>query len=196
MKAYTAAPPDVLRVDEKNLREHAVLNCAASSSPPTTRPTASTCRPTTAATSSRGPTSRKDDFAEDYWNRSVALVRRRRRSPRRRLPRTALDISAFDPKAPPPKTAAFWEIVDANRAPEDGELRDVLDRLGNPDAVTLLNVADRAEGDFAIWLRDRKNRRIRHRFEKCGYVAVRNKAPRTAYGRSAIGGRSSMPTRA
>ena len=27
MKAYTAAPPDVLRVDEKYLREHPVLNC-------------------------------------------------------------------------------------------------------------------------------------------------------------------------
>ena len=27
MKAYTAAPPDVLRVDEKNLREHNILNC-------------------------------------------------------------------------------------------------------------------------------------------------------------------------
>src|SRR5262249_26777309 len=27
MKAYTAAPPDVLRVDEKNIREYAVLNC-------------------------------------------------------------------------------------------------------------------------------------------------------------------------
>ena len=27
MKAYTAAPPDVLRVDEKNLREYSVFNC-------------------------------------------------------------------------------------------------------------------------------------------------------------------------
>jgi Family of unknown function (DUF5906) len=27
MKAYTAAPPDVLRVDEKHLREYSVLNC-------------------------------------------------------------------------------------------------------------------------------------------------------------------------
>ena len=27
MKAYTAAPPDVLRVDEKNLREYSILNC-------------------------------------------------------------------------------------------------------------------------------------------------------------------------
>jgi hypothetical protein len=29
MKTYTAAPPDVLRVDEKNLREYSVLNCAS-----------------------------------------------------------------------------------------------------------------------------------------------------------------------
>ena len=27
MKNYTAAPPDVLRVDEKNLREHQIVNC-------------------------------------------------------------------------------------------------------------------------------------------------------------------------
>ena len=43
-----------------------------------------------------------------------------------------LDISSFDPKAPPPKTPAFWAIVDASRVPEDAELADVLDRLGNP----------------------------------------------------------------
>ena len=54
MKAYTAAPPDVLRVDEKNLREHSILTASASSSPPTTRPTASICRPTTGAISWRG----------------------------------------------------------------------------------------------------------------------------------------------
>ena len=27
----------------------------------------------------------------------------------------SLDISGFDPKAPPRKTQAFWEIVDASR---------------------------------------------------------------------------------
>jgi hypothetical protein len=27
LKVYCSAPPDVLRVDEKNLREYAVLNC-------------------------------------------------------------------------------------------------------------------------------------------------------------------------
>ena len=27
MKGYTAVPPDVVRVDEKHLPEHAILNC-------------------------------------------------------------------------------------------------------------------------------------------------------------------------
>ena len=88
-----------------------------------------------------------------------------------------LDLSAFDPKAPPPKTPAFWDIVDANRAPEDAELADVLDQLGNPDAVTLAADREAAGAEFGDWLRDRKNRRaIPHRLEHCGYVPVRNDA--------------------
>src|SRR5262249_49400191 len=89
----------------------------------------------------------------------------------------AYDLSKFDPKAPPPLTAAFWQIVDASRAPEDAELADVLDSVGNPDAVTLSRVQNAASGTFQLWLTDRKNRRqIPHRFEQCGYVPVRNDA--------------------
>jgi hypothetical protein len=88
-----------------------------------------------------------------------------------------LDISDFDPKAPPPKTAAWWAIVDVNRAPEDAELADVLDRLGNPRATTLIRIIAEASGDFLTWIRDRKNRpAIPHRLESAGYVAVRNDA--------------------
>jgi hypothetical protein len=81
-------------------------------------------------------------FAEGYWNAlwgwyehggfaSVAAYLAR------------LDISTFDPKAPPPKTPAFWDIVDANRVPEDAELADVLDEMENPDgpdATTLIKI--------------------------------------------------------
>ena len=42
---------------------------------------------------------------------------------------TELDLSSFDPKAPPPKTAAFWDIVNVNSAPEDADLADVLEDL-------------------------------------------------------------------
>ena len=86
-----------------------------------------------------------------------------------------LNISDFNPKAPPPKTPSFWSIVDANRAPEEGELADVLDALGNPDVTTLSLIRTMAQGDIVGWLADRKNRRaIPHRLEKCGYVPVRN----------------------
>jgi hypothetical protein len=53
-------------------------------------------------------------------------------------------------KASPPKTAAFWEIVDANRAPEDAELADALDAMGWPDATTLEEVAFWADAETAI----------------------------------------------
>jgi hypothetical protein len=92
----------------------------------------------------------------------------------------ALDLSNFNPKARPEKTPAFWAIVDANRAPEDAELADVLDKLERPDAVTLDMLVKEAIGvdlHFYEWLHDRKNRRIiPHRLEQCGYVPVRNDA--------------------
>ena len=117
----------------------------------------------------------KDDFADDYWKRSGAGTRTAAIDTSPPISPT-LDLSDFDPKAPPPKTAAFWDIVDANRAPEDAELADVLDELGNPDATTLVRITNAgARGDFADWLEDRKNRRvIPHRLERCGYVPVRN----------------------
>jgi hypothetical protein len=89
----------------------------------------------------------------------------------------AYDLTRLDPKAPPPKTRAFWEIVDANRASEDAELADVLDRMKNPNATTLAAVIDHTTFDCEInaWLRDRKNRRvIPYRMEAIGYVPIRN----------------------
>lgn len=51
----------------------------------------------------------------------------------------------------------------------------MLDKLGNPNAVTLIRVTNDAPEDFAEWLKDRRNRRaIPHRFEQCGYTPVRN----------------------
>ena len=77
---------------------------------------------------------------------------------------------------PPPKTRAFWDIVGAGVAPEDGELADVLDALSNPDAVTLAQLIERSAGTEAgEWLIERKNRRaMPHRMERSGYVPVRN----------------------
>jgi hypothetical protein len=176
MKAYTAAPPDVLRVDEKHLREHSVFNVCGVII--TTNHKAdgiylpSDDRRHFVAWSDLT----KDDFSEDYWDELwswyadggdrhvVAYL-------------AEVDLAAFNPKAPPPKTPAFWDIVDASRAPEDAELADVIDELGNPHALTLATISIHATGTFLTWILDRKNRRaIPHRLEQCGYVPIRNAA--------------------
>lgn len=173
MKTLTAAPPDVLRCDEKNLREHSVMNvCGVIIT--TNHKMDGIYLP---ADDRRHYVAwseiTKEGFAPDYWRNlwdwyaggglgHVAAYL------------AEFDLTGFDPKAPPHKTAAFYDIVDANRAPEEAELADIFDRLRNPDAVTLNCIANAATGDIGIWLRDRKNRRaIPHRLEKCGYVAVR-----------------------
>ena len=54
---------------------------------------------------------------------------------------------------------------------------DIFDKLGNPDAVTLAQIIDKAEGEIWGWLNERKNRRtIPYRLEQCDYVPVRNDA--------------------
>ena len=136
----------------------------------------------------------KEDFPNDYWNElwnfyadgGFAHV-------------TAylneLDLSNFDPKAPPPKTAAFWDIVNANSAPEDVDLADAIAALGDPnnditpDAITVEQLILKASGAAAEWLLDRKNRRaIPHRLERCGYASVRNQ--NTSDGRWKVQGKN------
>jgi hypothetical protein len=173
-KIYTAAPPDVLRVNEKFIQEFYVFNVLGFILT-TNHKTDGIYLPTDdrrhyVAWSDR----KKEDFTPEYWNGlwgfyadgglgHVAAYL------------TELDISDFDPKAPPPKTPAFWDIVNVGLAPEDAELADVIDTLGNPDALTVNQLIANAKGGITEWLMDRKNRRaLPHRLERCGYVSVRN----------------------
>jgi hypothetical protein len=190
MKAIIAAPPDVIRVDEKHIHEYFVLNlCGVVIT--SNHKTDGIYLPADdrrhfVAWSTLSP----DDFEEGFWlkqyhwyanggNEAVAEFLMSR------------DLSSVDAKAPPPKTGAFFEIANANRAPEDAELADVLDELGQPDVVTLDRVANQASAlqpVFSEWLRDKVNaRRVPHRFEDCGYVAVRN--PGDSGGRWKISGK-------
>jgi Bifunctional DNA primase/polymerase, N-terminal/Family of unknown function (DUF5906) len=201
-KAYIAAPPDVLSVNEKNLREYAVFNVCGVIM--TTNKTDGIYLP---------PDDRRHyvawsdmkitDFTDDYWRNlygwydgggaaNVAAYLRR------------CDLSDFDPKAPPPKTRAFWEIVREAHTPEDAELADTLDKLNNPAVVTieqLVGVGD-SYRTFAQWLQDRRNSRvIPHRFERCGYVRVINETAKSdglwklGGKRQAIYGRSDLSFR-
>ena len=189
MKVFIAAPPDVLRIDEKNLKEYYVFNLCGvvitSNHKTNGIYLSADDRRHMVAWSNLN----KDDFTDDYWRK---LYRWYANGGNEHVAEylSSVDLTEFDPKAPPPKTQAFWEIANANRAPEDAELADVLDDLGRSDVVTLDQVANRAsvlQPAFAEWLRDRRNRRsIPHRFEDCGYVAVAN--PNDSEGRWKIGG--------
>jgi hypothetical protein len=179
MKTYTAAPPDVLRVDEKHLREYPVFNvCGVIITsnyktdgiylPADDRRHYVAWSPLT-----------REDFAPDYWTDlygwynagGIGHVGAYLRS---------FDLARFDPKTPPPKTPAFWDIVSANSAPEDAEIADVLDKLGRPDAITIAQLIAEAVkvielGGFALWLDDRRNsRKIPHRLQEAGYTVVPN----------------------
>jgi Family of unknown function (DUF5906) len=175
VKVYTAAPPDVLRVNEKHLREYYVPNvCGIIIT--TNHKTDGVYLP---ADDRRHFVAwsnlTKEEFEPEYWNKlwgwhnngglgHVAAYL------------AELDISDFDPKAPPPKTDAWWAIVDAGRPSEDAELVSVIDKLKNPDAFILDDLAEAAPAAVADWLRDRANRRvIPHRLEAVGYGRVRNK---------------------
>jgi hypothetical protein len=187
MKAYTAAPPDVLRVDEKNLREYSIINCCGVIITTNHKADGIFLPPDDRRHYVAWSDLCKEDFPLEYWNH---LWRWYNSGGIEHIAAylAQLDISTFDPKAPPPKTAAFWGIVDASRAPEDAELADVLDLIGNPNAITIANITSQATGDFLTWIIDRKNRRtIPHRLEKCGYVPVRNEAAQDGHWK--IGGK-------
>src|SRR5262245_4021477 len=178
MKAYTAAPPDVLRVDEKNLREYAIINCVGVIITTNHKEDGIYLPADERRHFVAWSDLTKENFSDDYW---VGLWHFYDHGGDQHIAAylADLDLSEFDPKAPPPKTPAFWDIVDANRAPEDAELADVLDDLQRPDVVTLATIKNHVpiDEDFKSWLNDPKNRRvIPHRMETCGYVRVRNDA--------------------
>lgn len=175
-KTLLACPPDVLRCNEKNLREHAVFNklgVVFTTNHPDGLYLAANDRRHYVAWSERERT----EFSEDYWkafyawlhtgglNHVVAYL-------------DTVDLTGFDPKAPPPLTPAFWAMVDAGRAPEEGEMTDALEKLNYPPALTLDQlVAAAGIGEFQSWLRDRRNRKqIGHRLRSLGYEPVRNDA--------------------
>jgi len=174
MKAYTASPPDVLRVDEKHVRAYPVFNLCGVIITSNHKTDGIYLPADDRRHYVAWSTLRKEEFDECYWrdlyrwyategNEQVADYLQ------------GMNLSDFDAKAPPAKTPAFWEIVDASRSPEDAEMADALEALGQPDIVTVSKLIFEANDDFADWLRDRRNaRRIPHRLEECGYVAIRN----------------------
>lgn len=197
LKKITASPPEALRTDEKNIPEYYVVNVChvvltsnhrlnALYLPAEDRRFDVCWSPRTQA-----------DFDPDYWPELWRWYYKEGGFGHVAAYLSDFDLSNFDPKAPPPKTEAFWSIVNASRTPEDAELADAIDKLGEdetdergkpvndmdgkpkripPVALTVKNVIAVAGEDFEKWLTDRKNsRQISQRFTACGYLPMRSR---------------------
>jgi hypothetical protein len=179
-KIYTAAPPDTLRVDQKHMQEYHVFNCLGFIITTNHKTDGIFLPPEDRRHHVSWSNRVKEDFPDGYWDEiwgyyddgghgHVAAYL------------TELDISDFDPKAPPPKTAAWWEIVGTNQAPEDAELADAIDELNNPDALTPKQLLAVASGSLGEYLLGKGIRALPHRLERCGYVMVKNPDARDGY---------------
>jgi hypothetical protein len=184
-KTIIAAPPDVHRVNEKHRPEYYIPNVNGviiTSNyltngiylPPDDR------RHYVAWSDCTG-----GDFEQDYFDKLYDWYDNAGGDRHVAAYLAAFDLSGFNAKAPPKKTEAFFSIANANAAPEEVELVEVLDRLGNPAAVIIKQIAGKAEElehlqDLAGWITERKNRRaMPHRMAQAGYLPVRNPGDKT-----------------
>ncbi|MGD0332974.1 MAG: DUF5906 domain-containing protein [Xanthobacteraceae bacterium] len=89
----------------------------------------------------------------------------------------AYDLRAWNPKRPPPKTAAFWRIVEAHSSQAHGDLDALLDFMGRPECVTIRDLQNAlahyepAGGSTIIDLTNKRQHAAM--LEASGYVSVR-----------------------
>ena len=170
-KSALAIPPDTLRVNEKYLREYHIFNRFGMIITTNYRDALylpDNDRRYFITYSDQAPGEFDPAFWKDFWawyrnggiEHVVAWLRQ-------------YDLSAFDPKATPRRTTSFDYMVGTERGEEYAELLNAIAALGNPKALTLVQLMEKAPA--LEWLHDTHKRRfIRHRLEECGYIVVPN----------------------
>ena len=114
---YIAAPPDVLRVDEKNTREYAVVNAIGLLITTNYKSDGIFLPPDDRRHFVAWTDVVKELFAEDYWRDFWAWLQASGIGAVSAFLR-GLDISNFDPKAPPQKPKRSTPSFAANANPE------------------------------------------------------------------------------
>jgi len=192
-KTYIAAPPDVLMCNNKHAKEYPVFNVMGVILTTNHKTNGIYLPMDDRRHYVAWSEARKEDFDDQHWRDlwdwlnaggAEAVVGYLR----------GVDLSDFNPKAPPPKTDAFFAIVQANANPDDVALAGITigDDGTKLPVVTLDILAAQAmeaeDNDLVNALTDSKNRRrVPHMMERAGYVPVRN--PDAKDGLWKIGGR-------
>ncbi len=188
-KIYAASPPETLAVNDKNIRKYYIPNVCGIIITSNYRTECLYLPADDRRHYVAWSDVRKEDFKDEFWvefwkwlnsggDQHVAAWL------------AARDISKFDPKTPPHKTDAFWAIVNAGRPQEEAEIMDVIDALGNPDALTIQMIKDHIapgpgnwmECPLSSWFTDPRNiKQYSRRMESCGYMQVGNEAAKDGY---------------
>lgn len=179
-KTYIAAPPDVLMCNNKHAKEYPVFNVMGVILTTNHKTNGIYLPLDDRRHYVAWSDARKEEFGEDYWpdlwgwinsGGDGAVIGYLK----------AVDLSRFNPKAPPPKTDAFYAIVQANANPDDVALVCITTREDGKKlpVVTLdmLAAAAMELGDNELYnaLTETKNRRrVPHMMERAGYMPVRN----------------------
>jgi hypothetical protein len=171
-KNMLVTPPNTLRVNEKYVREYYIFNCFGMVI--TTNHRDALFLPADDrryyVAFSECPT---EQFDKAYWDAFWGWYTKEDGVKHVVAFLYQYDLSGFNPKAPPPQTPAFWYMVGTDRGEAHGELLDVIEILGNPPALTISQLVEKAPG--LEWLQDLKMRRaVRKRLEECHYLFVVN----------------------
>jgi hypothetical protein len=178
LKTLTASPPDVIQCEEKHMKKYAVANVTGVIITTNHKTGGIYLPPNDRRTYVAWSRLTQKDFVQAYWDTLWAWYLSGSGLAHVAAYLRQHNLSKFNPKAPPRKTEAFLDIVEANIPQENAETAEALNILDRPEAVTVAMIAAATPShSFALWLDDRRNARaIPHRMETCGYVAVRNPA--------------------
>jgi hypothetical protein len=183
MKALLTTPPETHRINRKYLPEYRSFNLMGviltTNHPDALYLPNDDRRHFVAASECK-----RSDFAADYFDKMYTWYDKEGGIGHVAAYLREYDLTNFNAKMTPPKTAAFWEMVNVERSTDYVELVNAIDTLAKlnakpnakpeaPEALTineLIAVAPSVE-----WLSDRKmGRVIQHRLRRCGYVRVPN----------------------
>jgi hypothetical protein len=196
MKEWGAAPPDFLRVDDKNVKAYQIANVVgiiittnylqdglyipaddrrhyiAWSDIETDKETDRfVCQ-------HRAISERFGGSVKEYFERLYAWFEAGGKNNVAAYLSQPERLAGFNAKASPPRTAAFLAMADSSKPQEESELADLLDAMGRPPCVPVAKMIQAAHlnsDEIELWLKDRRNgRKIAPAMARCGYEPVRN----------------------
>jgi hypothetical protein len=203
LKGYQASPPETLPIDEKYLPVFPIINCVGIIITTNNKIMGLFLLEDDRRHYVAWSELTVNDFPAGYWDKLNTFLDKEGGIGHVGAFLRARDLSKFDPKAPPLKTAAFWDIVNANRPVLQALIEDRIDSLARAAAVAegakleedeqlseeqarrLLPAVtlDMLKGEdtdgvnttLHNWLADFKNKKLAaHYLEQIGFTSVRN----------------------